>query len=274
MYVKASDIKNKVKTSLINMNIITTENTKNLFKQALKQETNLFAAVLLKKISENQHIAEETFTPICQDTGMVTCFLKIGRNICLDYDIYEVINDAVKEAYDEGFLRKSVVNDPIERKNTLHNTPAIFYTKIIPEDIIEIGLIAKGAGSENISLQKMLKPTDSLDIIKEFVLEAVKKGASKGCPPFTVGVGIGGDFAYCTVLAKEALLEESESPLGNELKELINKTNIGPLGLKGNTTCFNVFVKKYPCHIASLPVAVNITCHVNRHDLITIRGEK
>ncbi len=228
---------------------------------------------ILEEIIKNDEIACQTKRPICQDTGIVVCFVKVGRECYLPFDLTAAINEGIRIAYKEGYYRNSVVNDPIERRNTFDNTPAIIYYELIDGDQIQITLAPKGAGSENMSTLKMLTPAEGIDGIKKFVIDTINEKGAKACPPLVIGVGIGGGFEKCALLAKEALMDELDAPyensvyekLANELKDEINKLGIGPMGLGGSNTCLGVRIKSYPCHIASLPVAINIQCHVNRH---------
>ena len=207
---------------------------------------------------------------MCQDTGIVVVFAKIGYDVHFTCELYEAINSGVRKAYNDFYLRKSVAN-PLTRKNTSDNTPAIVHTEFSKGDTLELRIALKGAGSENMSRLKMLNPTDGIEGISDFVIETVKLAGGRPCPPIFVGIGIGGDFEKSALLAKEAILEENANP-DLEIKELedrilkkINSLNIGPMGLGGDTSAFQVFIKTAPCHIASLPVAVNIQCHANRH---------
>lgn len=211
---------------------------------------------------------------MCQDTGVAVVFLEIGTKVQIDGDIYKAINQGVAKGYTEGYLRKSIVKHPLDRVNTQDNTPAIIHTKLIPDsDKVKIIIAPKGGGSENMSFLKMLKPADGIQGIKDFVLESILKAGANPCPPIVVGVGIGGNFERCAELAKEALLRElndkSEDSISRkleeELLELINSTNVGPQGLGGITTALAVKVNVAPCHIACLPVAININCHAARH---------
>ncbi len=215
---------------------------------------------------------------MCQDTGIVVIFLEIGNQIIFDGDIYDAVNQGVREAYADGFLRKSVVNHPIERKNTKDNTPAIIHTKIIQGDKLKISVAPKGGGSENMSLVKMLIPADGKEGIKKLVLDTIFHSGGKPCPPLVVGIGIGGNLEKAAIIAKEAIFrpinDEAENPFDRELeRELlkeINELGVGPMGFGGTTTALAVKVNSYPCHIASLPVAINIQCHAARHKEITI----
>lgn len=237
---------------------------------AKEKEKNKLASSILDDIIKNDEIAAKEMIPMCQDTGIVVVFAKIGYDVHFTCELYEAINSGVRKAYNDFYLRKSVAN-PLTRKNTSDNTPAIVHTEFSKGDTLELRIALKGAGSENMSKLKMLNPTDGIEGISDFVIETVKLAGGRPCPPIFVGIGIGGDFEKSALLAKEAILEENANP-DLEIKELedrilkkINSLNIGPMGLGGDTSAFQVFIKTAPCHIASLPVAVNIQCHANRH---------
>lgn len=244
--------------------------TLNKIKLARKSENNKIACGILDDIIKNDTLASKEMIPMCQDTGIVVVFAKIGYDIHFNCDLYDAINSGVSKAYNGFYLRKSVA-DPLSRINTKDNTPAIVHTVFTKGDMLELTIALKGAGSENMSKLKMLNPTDGYEGITDFVIETIKEAGGRPCPPLFVGIGIGGDFEKCALLAKEALMQEDNSQ-NEEIKRLeetilnkINSLNIGPMGLGGNTTVFAVFIKTAPCHIASLPVAVNIQCHANRH---------
>ena len=228
---------------------------------------------ILARIADNATLAREKRLPICQDTGVATVYLTVGTGVTFDGDLYEAVNEGVRRAYTEGYLRKSIVKHPLDRVNTGDNTPAIIHTEIVNGDLFKIEVTAKGGGSENMCSVKMLIPSDGIEGVKKFVLDTVTNGGGKPCPPIIVGVGIGGNFEKCALLSKEALLrdisDESEDEISRglerELLTLINDTGIGPMGLGGRVTCLAVKVNTYPCHIASLPVAVSIQCHAARH---------
>lgn len=244
--------------------------TLNKIKLARKSENNKIACGILDDIIKNDTLASKEMIPMCQDTGIVVVFAKIGYDIHFNCDLYDAINSGVSKAYNDFYLRKSVA-DPLSRINTKDNTPAIVHTVFTKGDMLELTIALKGAGSENMSKLQMLNPTDGNEGITDFVIETIKEAGGRPCPPLFVGIGIGGDFEKCALLAKEALMQEDNSQ-NEEIKRLeetilnkINSLNIGPMGLGGNTTAFAVFIKTAPCHIASLPVAVNIQCHANRH---------
>ncbi len=242
-------------------------------KEGLKIEESPLGKDVLNRIIENDELAKFKNLPMCQDTGIVIVFLEIGFDVHFSGDIYDAINIGVHNAYINGFLRKSVVKHPLDRINTKDNTPAIVHIKLVPGDKVKIDLSIKGAGSENVSLVKMLSPLDGIDGIKKLVLNTINDAGGKPCPPIIVGLGIGGDLEKSALLAKEALLrdidDENDDPILNklekELKEDINNLGIGPMGFGGRLTCLAVKIKSYPCHIASLPVAINIQCHASRH---------
>lgn len=231
------------------------------------------AKEILDRIVENFEIADKNNVPVCQDTGVACVFLKIGQDVHICGDITEAVNEGVRRGYTDGFLRKSVVRDPLDRVNTGDNTPAMLYFELVSGDKVEITVAPKGFGSENMSRIAMLRPSDGLDGVKRFVLETVEMAGPNPCPPIVVGVGIGGTFDKAAYLAKKALLrdvnERNSEPfyenLENELLSEINALGIGPQGFGGKTTALAVNIEQYPTHIAGLPVAVNINCHVTRH---------
>ena len=243
-------------------------------KKAFDTEVSDTGKNILGQIIENDEIAGEEQVPMCQDTGLTVVFLEIGTEVKISGDIYEAVNEGVRRGYKNGYLRKSMVKHPLDRINTKDNTPAVIHTKLIPgSDKLKIIVAPKGGGSENMSMVKMLKPSDGAEGVKKTVLDAVLNAGGNPCPPIIVGIGLGGSFEKAAILAKEALLreidDESDNPADRELEkdllELINKTGIGPMGLGGKNTALAVNVNSYPCHIASLPLAVNINCHSARH---------
>ena len=248
-------------------------NVLEVLKKAKDEEESPLGKEIIGKIIENDELASRECLPICQDTGIVVCFLEIGSEVVFKGDIYAAINQGVKEAYTEGYLRKSVVKHPLDRVNTKTNEPAIVHIKIVPGDSFKITVAPKGGGSENMSLVKMLIPADGIPGIKKLVIDTVFNAGGKPCPPIIVGLGIGGDLEKAALLAKEALMREIddvnpneiERKLEEELLEEINNTGIGPMGFGGRKTCLAVKVNTYPCHIASLPLAINIQCHASRH---------
>ena len=247
---------------------------RNALACAAGQETSPLASRILGQLEENLQIAAEESIPICQDTGMAVVFLKIGQDVhFFDGDLTEAVNDGVRRGYTEGFLRKSVVGDPLLRQNTGDNTPAILHCSIVPGNQVEITVAPKGFGSENMSRIFMLKPADGTEGVKEAIVQTVAEAGPNACPPLVVGVGIGGTFEKAALLAKEALTRETGAPselphvcaLEAELLERINALQIGPAGLGGNATALAVHINTYATHIAGLPLAVNLCCHVNRH---------
>ena len=253
-------------------------NVLEVLKKAKDEEESPLGKEIIGKIIENDELASRECLPICQDTGIVVCFLEIGSEVVFKGDIYEAINQGVKEAYTEGYLRKSVVKHPLDRVNTKTNEPAIVHIKMVPGDSFKITVAPKGGGSESMSLVKMLIPADGIPGIKKLVIDTVFNAGGKPCPPIIVGLGIGGDLEKAALLAKEALMREIddvnpndiERKLEEELLEEINNTGIGPMGFGGRKTCLAVKVNTYPCHIASLPVAINIQCHASRHKSIEL----
>ena len=231
------------------------------------------AQEILDRIIENFEIADRRDQPICQDTGVACVFLKIGQDVHINGDITHAVNEGVRQGYTEGYLRKSVVGDPLRRVNTGDNTPAMLYTELVPGDKIEITVAPKGFGSENMSQIKMLRPSDGIEGVKDFVCKTVEEAGPNPCPPIVVGVGIGGTFDKAAYLAKKALMRPVDqshadpfyAELEQELLERINALGIGPQGFGGKTTALGVNVEYFPTHIAGLPVAVNINCHVTRH---------
>lgn len=243
-------------------------------KHAAITEKSELGKKILDQLQDNLKIAGEEKIPICQDTGMAVLFLEIGQNVHFEgMNLEEAVNEGVRQGYKEGFLRKSVVKDPLLRENTNDNTPAVIHYSIVPGDKVKITIAPKGFGSENMSKIFMLKPSDGIEGVKNAILSTVKEAGPNACPPMVVGVGIGGTFEKCAILAKRALTrpvgEQSNIPyikeMETELLEKVNKLGIGPGGLGGTTTALAVNINTYPTHIAGLPVAVNICCHVNRH---------
>ena len=258
----------------IEANHFLSEDMKEALYAAAEREDSPVGREILSQLKENLKIAGEDMIPICQDTGMAVLFMEIGQDVHLTGgDLEEAVNTGVKKGYTEGYLRKSVVSDPLIRENTGDNTPAVIHVRIVPGDKIKLTLAPKGFGSENMSRVFMLKPAQGVEGVKDAVLTAVKDAGPNACPPVVVGVGIGGDFEKAAILAKQALTRKagknSELPhiaeLEKELLDMVNETDIGPGGLGGNTTAFAVNINTYATHIAGLPVAVNICCHVNRH---------
>lgn len=276
--INLADVTAKIKIMFIDACENIPQNVLDTIKEAEKQEESPLGKEVLGKIIENDLLAREKRLPICQDTGVAVVYLTIGSEVTFTGDIYEAVNEGVRQAYTEGYLRKSVVRHPLDRVNTKDNTPAIVHVKVVPGDTFRIDVAPKGGGSENMSVVKMLIPADGVEGIKKLVIDTVFNAGGKPCPPVIVGIGIGGNFEKCALMAKEALFREiddrSPDPLAckleEELKEEINKLGVGPMGFGGRITCLAVKVNVYPCHIASLPVAINIQCHAARHKSCTL----
>lgn len=266
-------VSDKIRDMLIDACENLPENVISALRSAKDREESPLGREVFEKIIENTSLASEKSLPICQDTGLAVVYLTIGSEVYFEGDVYEAVNDGVRRAYTEGYLRKSVVRHPLDRVNTKDNTPAIVHIRMVPGDSFIIDVAPKGGGSENMSAIKMMIPADGKDGVKNFVVDAVRSAGGKPCPPLVVGVGIGGTFEKCAMMAKEALLREiddsSPDPIARELEAelytLINNTGVGPMGFGGTQTCLAVKVNVYPCHIASMPVAVNIQCHAARH---------
>lgn len=266
-------IKN-IKEMCIEANLVLTQDVSDTIYQAKEEEDSPLCRQILGQLCENMEIAKETQIPICQDTGMAIVFIKVGQDVHIEgMSITDAINEGVRQGYKDGYLRKSVVADPLLRENTKDNTPAIIHYEIVDGEQIDITVAPKGFGSENMSRVFMLKPADGVEGVKTSVLQAVRDAGPNACPPMVVGVGLGGDFEKSAILAKKALTRDfntsSDKPHIKELEEeilaAINKTGIGPGGLGGKTTALKVNIETYPTHIAGMPLAVNICCHVNRH---------
>ena len=277
--VNVEEISKNIKEMCIEANHFLSKDMDIAMKDAVSTEKSPLGKKILSQLQDNLKIAGEDMIPICQDTGMAVVFLEIGQDVHFEGgNLEDAVNEGIRRGYVDGYLRKSVVKDPILRENTKDNTPGIIHYKIVPGDQVKIKVAPKGFGSENMSRVFMLKPADGIEGVKEAVLTAVKDAGPNACPPMVVGVGIGGTFEKCALMAKEALTREvgshSEIPyvkeLEEELLERINKIGIGPGGLGGSTTALAVNVNTYPTHIAGLPVAVNICCHVNRHVIRTV----
>lgn len=272
--INVNEIIKTVKELSIEANYYLPNDVKEAIEEAEKNEKWPIANNILNKILENSQIAAAEKMPICQDTGMACVFVDIGQDVHITGgSLEEAINEGVRQGYAEGFLRKSVVKDPIHRVNTNDNTPALIYYNMVPGDKVKITVAPKGFGSENMSRIAMLKPSDGLEGVKNFVLETVRMAGPNPCPPIVIGVGIGGSFDKAAYLAKKALIrpvnenntDEFYSNLEKELLEEVNKIGIGPQGFGGKTTALALNIETYPTHIAGLPVAVNINCHVTRH---------
>lgn len=277
--IRVEEITKNIKEMCIEANHFLSPDMAEAMKCAKKNEEAPLGKQILEQLQENLKIAGEDMIPICQDTGMAVVFLEIGQDVHLEGGALEdAVNEGVRQGYVEGYLRKSVVGDPLIRENTKDNTPAVLHTRIVDGDQVKIKVAPKGFGSENMSRVFMLKPAEGIEGVKDAVLTAVKDAGPNACPPMVVGVGIGGTFEKCALMAKEALTREVGShseieyvkELEEELLTKINSLGIGPGGLGGTTTALAVNINTYPTHIAGLPVAVNICCHVNRHVIRTI----
>jgi len=277
--IAASTITNAVAELCIRANYDLGEDVQNALRRALDMEESPVGRDILQQLIENAQIAHTESVPMCQDTGFAVVFVELGQDVhIVDGLLYDAINQGVSRGYAEGYLRKSIVSHPIERINTGDNTPAVIYTEIVPGDRLKIILAPKGGGSENMSGVKMLKPSEGIEGIRQFVLDLVKSAGSNPCPPIILGVGIGGTMDKAALLAKKALLrnigepssKEIDASIEEDLLQLVNRTGIGPAGLGGRVTALAVHVESFPCHIASLPVAVNIQCHAARHKEIVL----
>ena len=268
-----------VKEMCISANLYLADDMDGKIRQAAKEEDSTLGKQILNQLIENMEIAGEDQTPICQDTGMAVFFVNVGQDLHIEgMNLTDAINEGVRRGYTDGYLRKSVVRDPLLRENTGDNTPAIIHYDIVPGDQLEITIAPKGFGSENMSKVYMLKPADGEEGIRQSVLAAVKDAGPNACPPMVVGVGLGGDFELAAKLAKKALTRPAAShsekahiaKLEDEILELVNKTGIGPGGLAGKTTALAVNIETYATHIAGMPLAVNMCCHVNRHKTVVL----
>ena len=272
--IQARDIADTVARLCMEANYDLGEDVMEAFRQALSTEESPAGIEVINQLLENAKIAKDERCPICQDTGVAVVFLELGQDAhVVGGDLYAAVNDGVRRGYTEGYLRKSMVSHPLERKNTQDNTPAVIYTDIVPGDKLKITVAPKGAGSENMSAVKMLTPAAGVEGVKKFVVDQIKAAGSNPCPPVVVGVGIGGTMDKVALLAKKALLrpigQHHERPdiaaLEKDILDSVNKLGIGPQGLGGRVTALWVNVEIYPCHIASLPAAVNLNCHASRH---------
>ncbi len=272
--IDVSEVTRNIKEMCVEANHFLSDDMRCALGKAVQEEEAALGKQILEQLEENIEIAGEDMIPICQDTGMAVVFMEIGQDVHFEGGVLEdAINDGVRQGYVEGYLRKSVVKDPIYRENTKDNTPAIIHYEMVQGEHVKITVAPKGFGSENMSRIFMLKPADGIEGVKNAILTAVKDAGPNACPPMVVGVGIGGTFEKCALMAKKALTrpvnEHSEIPyvraMEEELLQKINNFGIGPGGLGGSTTAFAVNINTYPTHIAGLPVAVNICCHVNRH---------
>lgn len=272
--IHTDEIIKTIRQMCIDANLHLSEDMKDAICQAFETEQSPVGKKILEQLEKNMDIAACEDIPICQDTGMAVVFLKIGQDLHIEgMNLEDAVNEGIRQGYVDGYLRKSVVRDPLQRENTKDNTPGIIHYQIVPGDQLTITVAPKGFGSENMSRVFMLKPADGIEGVKESILNTVREAGPNACPPMVVGVGIGGDFEKCAIMAKQALTrnvnEHSDIPyvkeLEKEMLEKVNKLGIGPGGLGGTTTALAVNINTYPTHIAGLPVAVNICCHVDRH---------
>ena len=272
--ISVKDIISRVKDLCIDANYNLGEDVEKALKEGYQKEESPTSKETLNQIMENVQIAKQGEFPLCQDTGFAVVFVDMGDQVFVkDGNLFDAINEGVRQGYKEGYLRKSILGDPIERKNTGDNTPAVIHMNVVKGDKLKIIVAPKGGGSENMSEVKMMKPSDGVEGVKEFVIDMVRRSGSNPCPPIIVGVGIGGTFEKCAEMAKRSLLrgvgERNPNPfyakLEEELLERVNKLGIGPQGFGGRVTALDVHVETYPCHIASFPAAVNIQCHAARH---------
>ena len=272
--ISVKDVISRVKDLCIDANYNLGEDVEKALKEGYQKEESPTSKETLNQIIENVQIAKQGEFPLCQDTGFAVVFVDMGDQVFVkDGNLFDAINEGVRQGYKEGYLRKSILGDPIERKNTGDNTPAVIHMNVVKGDKLKITVAPKGGGSENMSEVKMMKPSDGVEGVKEFVIDMVRRSGSNPCPPIIVGVGIGGTFEKCAEMAKRALLREvgerNPNPfyakLEEELLEKVNKLGIGPQGFGGRVTALDVHIETYPCHIASFPAAVNIQCHAARH---------
>ena len=276
--IHASLLTDTIASLCVETNCRLPEDMRRSIENARSREKWDTARGILDKIIENYNIADEKFVPICQDTGVCCVFLKIGTDVHIEGDLIEAVNEGVRRGYRDGYLRKSVVGDPLRRVNTGDNTPAMLYTELVPGDKLELTVAPKGFGSENMSKLAMLKPSDGVEGVKDFVVKTVEEAGPNPCPPIVVGVGIGGTFDKAALLAKKALMRSTDernkdeyyAALEAELLDRINVLGIGPQGFGGRTTALAVNIETMPTHIAGLPVAVNINCHVTRHRTVIL----
>ena len=277
--IHTDEITKNIKEMCMAVNIQLSSDVKEALLAAKEKEESVIGKQILGQLDENMKIAYESKIPICQDTGMTVVFLKIGQDLHIEGQyIEDAVNEGIRQGYEEGYLRKSVVGDPLIRENTKDNTPGVIHYEIVPGDQLEITVAPKGFGSENMSRMFMLKPADGVEGVKKAILESVETAGPNACPPMVIGVGIGGTFEKCALLAKKALTRElgssSEIPyvkeLEEEMLEKVNNLGIGPGGLGGRVTAIGLNIETYPTHIAGLPVAINICCHVNRHAVRTL----
>ena len=272
------EVTKQVKNAVVKINYHLDDSLVSRIKKAKENETNETAISILNDLIENQEIAGKGDVPLCQDTGVVVVFMEVGKDVIYEGNLEDAINEGVRQGYQEGYLRKSIVNHPFNRVNTKDNTPAIIHTKIVDGEQIKLKIASKGGGSENMSNVTMLTPAQGIDGVKKLVLDTIFNAGGKPCPPIIVGIGIGGNLEKSALLAKEALLRDLDDnshdeiikQLEDELYTEINELGVGPMGVGGKTTCLAVKINYYPMHIASLPVAINIQCHSARHTEVII----
>ncbi len=276
--VKAEAITEAVAKMAMEMNYEIGPEMRRAFDEALAKEKSETGREVLLQIKENADLAAKREVPYCQDTGTAVLFVELGRDCHVEGDLEDALNAGVRKGYGEGYLRKSILADPLRRKNTGDNTPAVIHYFSVPGDKIKLTMGAKGGGSENMSKLAMLKPSDGEDGVKNFVVDAISAGGANACPPLVIGVGIGGNFEKSALLAKKAALRAPESKhpdpyyaaMEDELKDRCNKLGIGPMGLGGTVTVLGVNIEVYPCHLVALPVAVNVNCHADRHGAVEL----
>ncbi len=276
--ISVSEVKNIVAKAFVDANLYLPQSLKERIGECAKKETGVVARSMFCDMLSNLDAADALQIPICQDCGMAVVFLEIGQEIHFkDGDLYEAVNEGVRSGYEKGYLRKSVVADPLRRVNTGDNAPAVIHTSIVPGDRLRITVAPKGFGSENMSRIRMMNPSASKEEIVDFVVDTVKRAGAKPCPPLVLGVGIGGDFEYCALLAKKALCRDVSvrnpdpfyAEMEREMLQRVNGLGLGPQGFSGDTTALAVQIEAFPTHIAGLPVAVNVGCHVTRHKTIS-----
>lgn len=276
--IQAAEVTQAVRTLCIEANRHLPQDVAQALRTFRQEEPYAPAQALLELLIRNEEIARRTAMPICQDTGMAVVYAEVGQEVHIVGDFEQAVHEGVRQGYEEGLLRKSVVGDPLRRQNTGDNTPAILHTRLVPGDILALTVAPKGFGSENMSRLRMLTPAEGVEGVKAFVLDTVRRAGANPCPPMVLGIGVGGDFERVAELAKQALLlplgQHNPDPfyaaLEDELLTLVNDSGIGPQGLGGRTTCLGLHVLQQPTHIAGLPVAVNVGCHVTRHASITL----
>ncbi len=279
--IKTKEIENEIASKVQEVNFELPEDVKNAISAAYDREKSEVGRKILKQILDNSEIARNERVPLCQDTGLVVVYAEIGQDLQFDGNLKDAINKGISRGYSDGYLRKSVVKDPLDRENTGTNTPAIIHYDFIEGDELKLDIATKGGGSENMSQIKMMKPTVSQDEIIDYIVQVVQESGANACPPLIVGVGIGGNFEKSALLAKRSLFEriDKRNPdpklavLEKNILEKVNQLGIGPQGLGGNTTALGVNIKSYPCHIASMPVAVNLNCHSARHISLVFNKE-